>query len=156
MHIPDHAMNLIYEFSGLWKTRFTNDVLPEINKGYRLVGLVCDAHRYNPLICDCDMQMMIPCANCYSYGACSNHTHYEMISFEDIKLHHTDFRYLDFKRIEYVDCSRISYEKWSFFNERDSYQLFIFGRGREHPGFTPFGFREVIHPLLSQLKNYTK
>jgi hypothetical protein len=44
-----------------WKNRFTQDVIPQLDKGYRLVEFQFDI----------DGQYT-PCPNCYHYGLCSN------------------------------------------------------------------------------------
>ncbi len=55
-YLPSSLISLIYEFSdqeNQIKRRFTNDVLPCINKGWRVVGIK-DGRK---------------CNNCYSYGS---------------------------------------------------------------------------------------
>ena len=42
-NLPFDIKDIIYDFSDntqYWKTRFTNDVLPKIDQGYKLVGLL--------------------------------------------------------------------------------------------------------------------
>jgi hypothetical protein len=46
-----------------WKNRFTQDVIPQLDKGYRLVEFQFDL----------DGQY-VPCPNCYHYGLCDNWT----------------------------------------------------------------------------------
>ncbi len=73
------------DVSKFWKQRFTNDVLPLINNGYRLVGFICEYH-YNDESCECAFETMNPCGNCYCYGydKCQDHLLWDFISFEKI------------------------------------------------------------------------
>lgn len=55
------VMGLIAEFAGTtqqWKMRFTEDVLPHIDRGWKTVGM------YEPF----PGMERVPCANCYMYG----------------------------------------------------------------------------------------
>lgn len=81
-NIPDELSNLIFEMSGNWKRRFSSDVLPEISRGYRLVGMFCPSHGDD--VCDCANK--VPCSNCYcyGYGLCA-HDYYESVSFDSVK-----------------------------------------------------------------------
>lgn len=62
--LPADILDTIYGFSDSWKTRFTNDVLPKINKGNKIVGLTETINGPGP------------CGNCYLYAdtACGNGT----------------------------------------------------------------------------------
>lgn len=44
-----------------WKNRFTQDVIPQLDKGYRLVEFQFDTEG-----------QYVPCPNCYHYGLCDN------------------------------------------------------------------------------------
>lgn len=86
-------INLIYEYSGVnqyWKLRFSNDILPNIDKYYRLCGLICKNYNHLNNICNCTEEELYPYATCYSYGYCSglinSHKIYKHISFEELKL----------------------------------------------------------------------
>lgn len=100
--LTKECIELIAEFVGLdveWKRRFSNDVLPKINKGWKEIG-IC---RYNG-----------PCVNCYYYqdhpsqasfdGLCESCYNDQldgfavervMMNFEDLKYACTLFRCLD-------------------------------------------------------------
>lgn len=82
LNLPENVLNLVMDFAGtsdFWKARFSNDVLTKINKGIKFVG--GDMHD----------GVIVPCANCYSYGLCSEeygyepHEHYDEISYSDMK-----------------------------------------------------------------------
>ncbi len=86
--LPIEIRSMIMEMAGIdltkyWMQRYSNDVLPLINKGYRLVGFECEYH--GNTLCECNPNKMNPCANCYCYGfdAC-NHSYWDFISFEKI------------------------------------------------------------------------
>lgn len=86
-HLPTEIRELIFEMSGsceAWKRRFSNDVLSQINKGYRVVGMFCSNH-YDDA---CDCQELVPCANCYcySYDLC-DHRKYDQVTFDEIRSH---------------------------------------------------------------------
>lgn len=69
-----------------WKLRFTKEVLPRIDKGYRIVGQFCLTHFSED--CNCYQESFVPCANCYFYGdECGNHFEYLTVSFQGILSH---------------------------------------------------------------------
>ena len=61
-----------------WKNRFTQDIIPSLDKGYRLVEFEITSHGTN-----------IPCANCYHYGLCEECIilTVDHISYEEIREH---------------------------------------------------------------------
>lgn len=134
-------INLIYEYSGVnqyWKLRFSNDVLPYLDKHYRLCGLICKNYNHTFNTCDCTEEQLYPCATCYSYGYCSqsfNYSHriYKHISFEELKLknchnllvnhpyipietflfiHNKDAKYNDYKyALAFINIKKNIYDK---------------------------------------------
>lgn len=87
IHIVNMIVDLVVDVKQFWKNRFSTDVLPQIDKVYRLVGLYCPRHKYKP--CRCNKTAFIPCANCYCYGNedCNYHLHYEAVSYAQIVDH---------------------------------------------------------------------
>ena len=75
------VFNLIQDFAGTreyWMRRFSNDVLVEIDQGWRLVGWGGeDMHGTG--------EKAEPCPNCYSYGTdiCS-HERWEPVSYREM------------------------------------------------------------------------
>jgi hypothetical protein len=81
---PESIISLIHEYAGTkaaLKQYFSNEVLPSINKGYRLVGMFCAVH---PCTIQCDCVAREPCAACY-IKTCTffQHTHYDVISYDE-------------------------------------------------------------------------
>lgn len=89
--LPYDCVNLISEFSGhsggteksnVWKRRFTHDVLPKVDKGYKVVGVWLKNNEPEK------------CLNCYVYGdqseigLCANCeaddiSQYDVMAFEE-------------------------------------------------------------------------
>lgn len=121
--LPSSIVDNIYEFSGNhWKTRFTNDVLPELNKGIRLVG-------FFDTLPDRDGQIdRYLCANCYQYGwekaqeyaedpdDC-DHSRFTFASLNDFKRRHVDFIIYDNGPLVYI-AQHMNYEQWSYLNSK--------------------------------------
>lgn len=86
-HLPVELCDLIYEMAGHreeWKIRFSNDVLSQINKGHRLVGMFCRHHGDD----HCGCNELVPCANCYCYGnEICTHRSYEAVPYKQIVEH---------------------------------------------------------------------
>lgn len=87
LSLPMEITNLIFEMAGVqdyWKRRFTNDVLVEINKGYRIVGWACPDHWDDD--CKCALDTYVPCPNCYTsdQNLCG-HGVYEPVSLAGIR-----------------------------------------------------------------------
>lgn len=83
LYLPIEIKNIILDFAdynNYWKIRFTNDVLPEINKYYRWVGYDCEIHDE---LCDCKNK--IPCVYCYLYDECYCHIDFIYITLQNIK-----------------------------------------------------------------------
>ena len=62
--LPADIKNLIHDFAGIremWKTRFTNDVLPLIDQGHLIVGTFTL------------LEKEYPCKLCYMYGHNNNY-----------------------------------------------------------------------------------
>lgn len=81
--LPITIYNIILDFADItnyWKTRFTNDVISEINKHYRWVGIDCINHNE---VCNCVNK--IPCFYCYLYDECYCHIDFDYIPFNKIK-----------------------------------------------------------------------
>ena len=82
-NLPEPVLGLVMDYAdtrGYWKTRFSNDVLTEINKGIKFVG------------CDTYDGEIVPCGNCYAYGLCDDvqeendvHECYMEISYDQLK-----------------------------------------------------------------------
>lgn len=144
---PTAITSLIYEFSGVqqqWKTRFSNDVLPSINKGYRLVGMICSAHEYIEQHVECDCVERYPCANCYSYGIkLCRHDRYDSISYEEIKPHHSDL----------VRNPYIPYEHWNYFAGKYFHIFDTLEYWRNQDAYNVTTYSDTVVPLLEQLKS---
>ncbi|KAG2983949.1 hypothetical protein PC128_g20053 [Phytophthora cactorum] len=90
--LPVDILEAVYDMAGIadyWKRRFSNDVLTQINHGYRLVGLDCYYH-YGE-VCECPREI---CSNCYSYGTVGcYHTKWAVVSYEGMirSRHHSTF-----------------------------------------------------------------
>jgi len=68
-NIPKEILGYIDDFANTqeyWKRRFTNDILPEIDYGFKLVGFICVNHGTNE--CECDDSQFIWCQDCYCGG----------------------------------------------------------------------------------------
>jgi|LakMenEpi03Aug12_release.lakeMendotaPanAssembly.Ray.scaffolds.fasta_scaffold20511_2 hypothetical protein len=100
---PLEINNIILNFTNInnyWKTRFTNDVLPEINKHYRLIGMDCEIHEEQ---CKCTNK--IPCFYCYLYDECYCHVNFDYIPFEHIKkecYELINYRYMPLETFLYI------------------------------------------------------
>ncbi len=139
--LPQAITALIYEFSdaqGYWKNRFSNDILPSINKGYHLVGMYCHEHEFEGS-CDCEEQL--PCANCYSYGdSLCSHDRYDSISYDTIKPLHRVF----------IGNPYIPYEHWAYFQGKHKK---YFESGGVYAGLKQvLTYSDTIEPILKQLK----
>jgi hypothetical protein len=143
---PVSIASLIYEFAGTqqqWKTRFSNDVLPIINKGYRLVGMICYDHDYDQQHAECDCTDRYPCPNCYSYGTgLCHHDCYDSISFDDIKPHHSDFGSNPY----------IPYQHWDYFESKYFHIFDTLDYWTNQDAYTTSTYSDVVVPLLKQLK----
>lgn len=147
--LPTSITSLIYEFAGIqeyWKNRFSNDVLPSINKGYHLVGMICDVHGFiqSHQINGCDCDDRYPCSNCYSYGPtlCS-HDRYESVSYEDIKPHHSDFThnpYIPYEHWWYFEHKyATTFEKSEFWINQNAYEVYT--------------YNDILNPLIESIRN---
>lgn len=77
------------------KSYFTNFILPEINKGWKIVGInnyiFCNyclpSREVNEGCCNCNLQ--IPCSNCYYYGFCLSEfgcsDEYQLVSWKHMR-----------------------------------------------------------------------
>jgi hypothetical protein len=138
---PESILSLIHEYAntkGLWMTRFSNDVLPMINKGYHLVGMECEEH-YDY---GCECAKTVPCANCYTYGIdLCEHTHYESISYEEIKPRHDTF----------ITNPYIPYEHWKYFYDKHA----VYRHSNAYWMNTARGkgctYADIVVPVLKQL-----
>lgn len=87
------------DINSYWKKRFSNDVLIEIDKKFRWIGVDCNIHT----ICDCVDK--IPCFYCYLYNECYHHEQYEYISFDTVKKECyaiIDYRYMPIETFLYM------------------------------------------------------
>ena len=139
--LPQAITALIYEFSdaqGYWKNRFSNDILPSINKGYHLVGMYCHEHEFEG---SCDCEERNPCSNCYTYGVfLCNHDQYTSISYDDIKPYHDVF----------IRNPYIPYEHWNYFESK--HKKFV-NSGGVYAGFKQVpSYSNIVNPLLKALK----
>lgn len=108
-----------------WKNRFTHDVLPLINKGYRLVCII----NYNG--------KEIPCANCYHYGICAdfagdNDDHWGNISSR--------------RHVSYEEFRRHSNIRVWTQEQYLALPKTLYGR------YTMNKFRDAPHPLMLQIR----
>lgn len=97
-----------------WKNRFTQDVIPQLDKGYRLVEFQFDL----------DGQY-VPCINCYHYGVCDNGgpgydpeaagITFDHVSYEEIRMHsHLNvWNHEQFKGLCATLYGRYAMDKWS-------------------------------------------
>ncbi len=144
---PTAITSLIYEFSGVqqqWKNRFSNDMLPSINKGYRLVGMICSVHETDQhRITACDCVERDPCANCYSYGTrLCRHYCYDSVPYEDIKPHHMDL----------VRNPYIPYEHWNYFESKYFHIFDTVEYWHNQSAYQITTYSDVVIPLLEQIK----
>ncbi len=109
--LPQELQDIVFDYAGTteyWKRRFSNDVLIEINKGYRMVGMFCPEH-WDNVPCECEKSKH--CLNCFSYGtAICSHTKWDLVSYEKLLKeqehpHAVLYRYLpwDIFRYNFID-----------------------------------------------------
>ncbi len=67
--LPCELLAVIFEYSNVWRERFTRDVLPELNHGWRWIG-VADAEY---------------CTRCYYFGnaACGACEEVDLVSYRE-------------------------------------------------------------------------
>lgn len=91
-NICDNISNLICEFAGIkeyWMRRFSNDVLDEIDQGWRLVGwgeeILPEEDWGFPARIIMPIREILPCPNCYSYGTDDcNHSDWDLVSYKEM------------------------------------------------------------------------
>lgn len=117
-----------YKEQMYWKQRFSNDVLPMINKYYKFCGLTCIKHMFTDKECDCAREDLSPCANCYTYGWCriqnEDHVQWDTVSFYELKEKKASTvfikcPYIPTETFMYL-CTNLQDRKWSL-DEKEMY-----------------------------------
>lgn len=97
-----------------WKNRFTQDVIPQLDKGYRLVQFELDIN-----------DQPSPCPNCYHYGLCDNWAQgfdpqtigitIDHISHEEFRMYSRSkkWTYEQYKGLKTTLYGRYAMDKWA-------------------------------------------
>lgn len=81
-------------WQNIYKEKFSKFILPDINQGWKLVGInqyvfcdYCMITKSTDINC-CNCHMTLPCANCYSFGICPEEScsaEFQLISWKNMK-----------------------------------------------------------------------